>query len=213
MSFGAKPDIGWIYAEDSLMDIPKGYLENAVAHRAHDALALMQAKLAGMGIESTISINWYWYTLMVQTPEMYRALEVREQREPGDKPSKLLFIFETIRVSRDGEVPYRGTTIEEDLPNLADELMVEFKRQHDWVGRAIQRREAIEKDENDRRLTLEKLHEDFPRYRGGINCYNKIGKGQRFAVTIQDLTEEQLRTVLLMFPGESPADEEKDQQA
>ena len=75
------------------MDTPKGYSDDTVAHRAHDALALMQAKLTGMGIESEVSINWYWYVLVVHTPELYRALEVREQREPGQAPSKLILHF------------------------------------------------------------------------------------------------------------------------
>jgi len=185
------------------MELPKGYSEESIAHRAHDAIALIQAKLTGMGIESSVSINWYWYTLMISTPETYRAIEVREQAEPGLTPSKLLYIFETIRVNRDGEILYRGPTIEEDLPNLEEELIVEVERQHDWVKSSIQRREALKEEEDTRRQTLEKLNEDFPRYRKGISCYNKIGKGTRFAVTIQDLTEEQLRIVLQMFPGES----------
>lgn len=192
------------------MDTPKGYSTREVAVRAKDALFLIQAKLAGLGTESELAINWYWYILVVKDPELYRALEIREQNEPGDKPSKLLFIFETIRISRDGEILYRGTTIEEDLPNLEDELMVEVKRQQDWVKRAIQRRETLKEEETARFQALEKLHEDFPRYKGGINCYNKIGKGTRFAVTLQDLTEEQLRIALQMFPGKGPDDEEKD---
>jgi hypothetical protein len=192
------------------MDTPKGYSDEGTAHRAHDALALMQAKLTGLGIESSVTINWYWYTLLIHTPEVYRVLEVREQNEPGGQPSKLLFQFETIRVEpREGEILYRGTIIEEDLPNLEDELMAEVNRQHDWVQSAIQRRAALKEEESAQCLALEKLHEDFPKYNGGINCYNKIGSGTRFAVTLQDLTEEQLRTVLRMFPGESPADEEK----
>lgn len=192
------------------MDTPKGYSTREVAVRAKDALSLIQAQLTGMGIESEIAINWYWYILVVKTPELYRSLEVREQNEPGGKPSKLLFIFETIRVSRDGDIFYRGTTLEEDLPNLEEELVVEVKRQQDWVKRAIQRRETLQEEETARFQALEKLHKDFPRYKGGINFYNKIGKGARFAVTLQDLTEEQLRIALQMFPGKGPDDEEKD---
>lgn len=182
---------------------PKGYLGEEIVHRAKNALALMQAKLTGMGIESELALNWYWYTLIVKTPEVYRALEVREQKEPLEQPSKLLFIFETIRVTQDGEILYRGPTIEEGLPNLEEELMVEVKRQHNWVGTALQRRAALKEERAARHEALDKLHEDFPKYRNKINCYNKVRSGTRFGVTLQDLTEEQLRTVLQMFPGET----------
>jgi hypothetical protein len=55
--------------------------------------------------------------------------------------------------------------------------------------------------EKARRQFLEKIREEFPKYRNDISSYDKIG-GVRFSVSIRDLTEEQLRAVLQMFPGE-----------
>lgn len=180
------------------MEVPKGYLNEESAHRAKESLSLMQLKLTEMSIESSVSVNWFWYTLMIHTPKIYKALEVREQKEPGDQLSKLLFTFETIRVTHDGEILYRGPTIEEDLDNLVEELMVEIKRQQGWMMSALQRVKLLKEEEAVRSQALDKLHEDFPKYRKWINCYNKVGSETRFVVTLQDLTEEQLRTVIQM---------------
>lgn len=184
---------------------PTGYTSPETAARARTALSLIQAKLMGAGIESNVGVNWYFHSLIVIDPETYRALEVRESQESRDR---LIFCFETIRVTRDGEILYRGPTIEEDIENLDDELMAEIQRQHDWVTRAIPRRVALREEEANRHQTLQRLNDEFPQYRGGINCYVKIGSGVRFSVTLQDLTEYQLRTFLqMMISGSVPEED------
>lgn len=192
---------------------PTGYSSPENAARAKNALSLMQAKLTGLGIESHVAISWYWYSLgIIQSKEHdgdnYKALEVRDSQDSQGK--KLLFCFDTIRVTYDGEILYRGPTIEEGLENLDEELMTEVKRQHQWAGTAVQRRADIKQEEEDRRAILRKLHDEFPLYRNGINCYNKIGSGARFAVTIQDLTEDQIRTLLQTYGQKSQETQEAD---
>lgn len=159
--------------------------------RASNIVSLLQAKLEGVGIKSELSNNWYWFTLVVQEdPEVYRAATVNQSIDKG----VLIVAFETIRMEPDGEILYRGLTMEEGLPNFEQEVFEEALRQNSWVKRMHERRAQTEMQRQAVMAALGRLRADLPEYANSIHVTSQ-DKGL-FGLTIRDLTEDRLRAIV-----------------
>jgi len=157
--------------------------------RAKNLASLLQAKLAGVGIKSEVSTNWYHYTLMVEDPEIYRAASIHQTVDKGC----LVVCFETIRLGTDGEILYRGVNIEES-PEAIDGMVEEAKRQNDWAKRRIERHSEIHRKAQLSDDALNRLRGDYPQHARGILVHSQ--QDCTFSLTLTGLSEERLREII-----------------
>ena len=164
--------------------------------RANNIVALLQAKLVGAGIKSELANNWYWFTLIVtEDPEVYRAATVSEGTDKGT----LVVTFETIRMEPDGEILYRGPTMEEGLENFEQELYDEAIKQNNWVKRMHERRAANHQLELDSMRVWADLRREFPGYEKDIQRTSI--DPLLFSLNLKGLTQDRLREILRLLGG------------
>jgi hypothetical protein len=169
-------------------------------NRAKDLVSLLQAKLAGVGIKSEVTSNWYSYALMVQDPEPYRAVSIHESADKGC----LVVCFETLRLSTDGEILYRGVNIEEN-PEAIDDLIEEAKRQNDWAKRRQERSQSMQQKAQLSDAALQRLREDYPGHARDIRVHSQYGC--TFNLILTGVTEERIREILKVTElGVDPVD-------
>jgi hypothetical protein len=172
------------------------YSSPEVTVRALDTLSSLGAKALGLGIEVSTGSNWYHRILVVHTPESYRSVSAIEDLHCN--PGKLTYVFETIRLENDGEILYRGCTLDESLEDLEGELLKEFQRQHDWVKTAFQRKQERAARVEAKVAAWSKIMGDFPNHHRSAHS-SMLPSGEiRYGITIGDLTENQLRYLLRM---------------
>ena len=175
------------------------YSSDEINARVRDKLNLLQAKFTGIGVESHVATGIHWHVLIVDSPQFYRVVTVCETDQPEDKPGKLTYCFETLRVEPDGEILYRGPMIDEDIENLDDELWVTAQEQYKWSKVWAER--VKEQEERKRVLvdTLKRVREQFPEHTSNIQAYSDPTKGITFDITLKGLSEYALEQVLLAF--------------
>ena len=180
------------------------YSSPEVEKRAQDILSSLQSKLEVVGIKSEKSNNWYWFTFLItEDPELYRVATVTEGTDKG----VLIVSFETIRMEPDGEILYRGTTLEEGLENFAEEVYEETLRQNSWVKRMHERRALHEQQRQEVMAALGRLREDLPAYADLIfpmsqtDCY--------FNITIRGLTEARVRAIVKLVEASQGLNEDR----
>lgn len=167
------------------------YSSPEVEARAQNIMSLLQAKLAGAGIKSEKANNWYWFTLIVtEDPEVYRAATFSEGTDKGT----LVVTFETIRMEPDGEILYRGLTLEEGLENFDQEVYEEAIKQNKWVKRMHERRAQAEMQRQAVRGALGRLKTDFPEYANAIHLTSY--EDGTFGITLEGMTEDRVRGVI-----------------
>jgi len=180
------------------------YSSPEVENRALDILSALQAKLEGVGINAERANNRYWFTFLItEDPEVYRALTVTEGVDKG----VLVMSFETIRMEPDGEILYRGTTIEEGLENFAEEVYEETLKQNSWFKRMLERRALHEQQRQEVMAALGRLRDDLPAYADLIfpmsktDCY--------FNITIRGLTEARVRAIVKLVEASQGLNEDR----
>jgi hypothetical protein len=172
------------------------YSSPEVAIRALDTLSSLEAKVKGLGIEVSTGSNWYHRILMVQSPETYRSVSAIEDLR--STPWRLTYVFETIRLDNDGEILYRGCTLDEGLENLEEELLKEFQRQHGWAKSAFQRKQEKAARVEAKVAAWNKIRGDFPNHHRSAHS-SMLPSGEiQYGITIGNLTENQLRYLLRM---------------
>jgi len=170
------------------------YSSPEVDNQAKNLASLLQAKLAGVGIKSEVASNWYSYVLMVEDPEIYRAVSIHESVDKGS----LLICFETIRLGTDGEILYLGINIEENAGPF-DEIVEEAKRQNDWAKRRVERQSEIQDKAQLSDTTLKQLREEFPAHARSILVHSQ--QDCTFSLTVPGLTPDRLRELLRSIEG------------
>ena len=168
------------------------YSSQEVDNRAKNLAAFLQARLTGVGIKSEVANNWYSYVLMVEDPEIYRAVSIHESVDKGT----LLICFETIRLGTDGEILYRGSNIEENAGSF-DDVVEEAKRQNHWAKRRVERRTQVDREHQLALDVLSRLIQAHPGY--GIHITNE--SDCRFGMSIDGLTEARVEETIKFLEG------------
>jgi hypothetical protein len=173
---------------------PSNYSGPEAVQSVKDALNHVKDALASKGISSELMGDWYHWILQVDldSSDRYKAIEAREVE------GKISYNFESIRLRYDGEILYRGCTIDSDHPELYSELVSEAQRQHDWVKSRQVRQEEIEKNVQLSEATLNRLREEFPLYTRSLCIHSH--QNCTFSLTLNGLTEELLRKIIKETP-------------
>lgn len=171
---------------------PNQYSSPEVVNRVKSVLTHVKNELAGL-LSSELVGDWYHWVLRVDLEDQlgtdpYRAIVAREVN------GKITYTFESLRVGNDGEILYRGCTIDDDHPQLHLEMVAEAKRQHDWAKRRQQRQEEMAEKIRVSDATLRQLRGEFPKYSRGILMHSQ--NDCTFSLTLTGLTPERLRELI-----------------
>ena len=168
---------------------PNNYSSQELVELAKSTLTHVKDELAGQ-FKSELVGDWYHWLLRVDLDDSdpYKAIVAHEVE------GKLSYTFESLRLGNDGEILYRGCTIDADHPQLYSELVAEAKRQHDWAKRRQERSREMQQRAQVSDDTLRKLREEFPTHAREILVHSQ--QGCTFNLTLTGLTEERLREVI-----------------
>lgn len=177
---------------ERLKNEPNSYSSQEVVERVKSVLIHVRDELAGQ-FKSELVGDWHHWLLRVDlgSSDTYRAIVAYEDS------GKVIYIFEPIRLWNDGEVLYRGCSIDDDHPQLYLELVAEAKRQHDWAKR---RQEIQMKTQKELQLsgdTLRQLREEYPKHAQGILVHSQ--QDCTFSLTLSGLTPDRLRELIRVF--------------
>jgi hypothetical protein len=174
---------------ERLKSEPKNYSSQEVIDRLKSVLTHVKDELAGL-FKSELVGDWYHWFLRVDLDDSdpYKAIVAHEVE------GKLSYTFESLRLGNDGEILYRGCTIDDDHPQLYLELVSEAQFQHDWAKRRQERQAEIQQKAQLSLDALKRLREEHPKHARGISVHSQ--KDCTFSLTLTGLSEERLRDVI-----------------
>lgn len=168
---------------------PNMYSSQEVVERVKSTLIHVKDELAGL-FKSELVGDWYHWLLRVDldASDPYTAIVAHEVE------GKISYTFESLRLGHDGEILYRGCTIDADHPELYSELVAEAKRQHDWAKRRQERQAEMQQKAQLSDATLRQLREEFPTHARGILVHSQ--QECTFNLIITGLTPDRLRELI-----------------
>jgi hypothetical protein len=178
---------------------PSNYSSQEVVERVKVTLIHIKDELAGQ-FKSELVGDWYHWLLRVELNDSdpYKAIVAHEVE------GKLSYTFENLRLGPDGEICYRGCTIDADHPELYSELVSEALRQHDWAKRRQERQTEMQQRAQLSDDLLWKLREEFPTHARGILVHSQ--QDCTFNLTLTGLTSDRLREVIKITELGVPTD-------